>query len=228
VFVDSDRFEPVMIPTPGSSHHRVIIFNGGDPLPRQIRRELPLGAFTIAADSGVEHALALEWPIDLAVGDFDSVSPSSRSVWSLATGWRSTVAKDHTDLELALDAAMSLGPDEIVVVGGHGGRVDHFLAAALVLTRDAYDAAAIRAIVGPARLHVVRRRVDVLGRPGDLLSLLAIAGPATGVTTEGLRYPLRDEPLWPGSTRGVSNELTDDSASVTVASGVLLAVHTPT
>ena len=110
----------------------------------------PRGAFTIAADSGVEHALALEWPIDLAVGDFDSVSAgrAGRGRGAGARVERHPVAKDHTDLELALDAALARRPDEIVVVGGHGGRVDHFLAAALVLTRDAYAGIAVRAIVG--------------------------------------------------------------------------------
>jgi thiamine pyrophosphokinase len=207
----------------------VIIFNGGDPLPRRVTGELPVGAFTIAADSGVEHALGLEWPIDLAVGDFDSVSPAALAAAeaSGARVERHPVAKDSTDLELALDAAMALHPAEIVVVGGHGGRVDHFLAAALLLTREAYADVTVRAIVGPARLHVVRDRLDLAGRPGELVTLLPIAGPALGVTTSGLRYPLQGEPLEPGSTRGVSNELLESHASVALTEGVLLAVHTP-
>ena len=48
---------------------------------------------------------------------------------------------------------------------------------------------------------------DLAGKPfvgpaGELLTLLAVQGPATGVTTTGLRYPLHDEALTPGSTRG--------------------------
>ena len=207
----------------------VIIFNGGDALPRRVVDELPAGAFTIAADSGVEHALALEWPIDLAVGDFDSVAPTALAA-AEATGTRverHPVAKDRTDLELALDAALAEDPAEIVVVGGHGGRVDHFLAGVLVLANDAYADISVRAIVGSARLHVVRQRLDLVGQPGDLLTLLPVAGRVSGVTTEGLRYPLLDEPLEPGSTRGVSNVLLGPTARVTVQGGVLLAVHTP-
>jgi thiamine pyrophosphokinase len=207
----------------------VVIFNGGDALPRRVVDELPAGAFTIAADSGVEHALALGWPIDLAVGDFDSVSPDALAAAEAAGARveRHPVAKDSTDLELALDAAAARRPDEIVVVGGHGGRVDHFLAAALLLTRDTYAGIEVRALVGPARLHVVRDRLELHGTPGDLLTLLAVAGPARGVTTTGLRYPLADEALEPGSTRGVSNELIAPRARVQVTDGVLLAVHTP-
>ncbi|MGZ4718456.1 MAG: hypothetical protein ACXWCB_17340, partial [Acidimicrobiales bacterium] len=101
------------------------------------------------------------------------------------------------------------------------------LAAALLLTRDAYAGIAVRAIVGPARLHVVRDRLVLAGAAGDLLTLLAIAGRVPSVTTAGLRYPLVDEPLEPGSTRGVSNELIAPTASVEVRGGVVLAVHTP-
>ncbi len=207
----------------------VIIFNGGDPLARRVADELPAGAYTIAADSGIEHTLALEWPIDLAVGDFDSVSAAALAA-AEATGTvveRHPAAKDQTDLELALDAALARRPDEIVVVGGHGGRVDHFVAGVLVLANDAYADIAVRAIVGPARLHVVRGQLELFGSPGDLLTLLPIAGPVAGVTTSGLRYPLVDEPLEPGSTRGVSNVLLGPTASVTVRDGVLLAIHTP-
>jgi thiamine pyrophosphokinase len=207
----------------------VIIFNGGDPLPATVVDELEVGAFTIAADSGIEHALVLGWPIDLAVGDFDSVSAGALAAAeaSGARVERHPTAKDQTDLELALDAAVARRPGQIVVVGGHGGRVDHFLAASLVLTRDAYAASRVRAVVGSSRLHVVRDHVELRGRPGDLLTLLPVAGAATGVTTAGLRYPLADEPLEPGSTRGVSNELAAAEASVSLTDGVLLAVHTP-
>ena len=57
-----------------------------------------------------------------------------------------------------------------------------------------------------------------------LCTLLAVNGPATGVTTEGLEYPLRDETLEPGSSRGVSNVFASETAHVTVEDGVLLAI----
>ena len=49
--------------------------------------------------------------------------------------------------------------------------------------------------------------MSLLGAPGAVLTLLALGGPASGVTTDGLRWPLRAETLQPGSTRGVSNEI---------------------
>jgi thiamine pyrophosphokinase len=138
---------------------------------------------------------------------------------------RHPAAKDATDLELALDAALALGPTRVHVLGGHGGRLDHLLANALLLAAPAYAAVAVTAQMGAARITVVRDEALLRGPLGDVVSLLALNGPATGVTTRGLLYPLDRDDLHPGSTRGVSNELVDDDATVTVDGGVLVVVQ---
>ena len=71
---------------------------------------------------------------------------------------------------------------------------------------------------------VVRDHAVLHGRVGDLCSLLALGGPALGVRTEGLRFALAGDDLLPGSTRGVSNELAEPVASVSLENGVLVAV----
>lgn len=213
-------------PTPSPSRpNTVVVFAGGD-LMTSVRGPLPSADVVIAADSGLDQAHRLGYRVDLVLGDFDSVSAEALAVAEADSTRveRYPAAKDATDLELALDAALAFDPREIVVIGGHGGRVDHFLAGALALTRDATTAVAVRALMGPACVFVVRDQLTLDGDPTELLTLLAIRGPATGVTTDGLLYPLRDETLWPGSTRGVSNELTASTASISVGTGVLLAV----
>ena len=93
----------------------------------------------IAADSGLDHAHAPRRRGRLVVGDLDSVDPETLAAAELAgtTVERHPAAKDATDLELALLAARDRGAREIVVVGGHGGRLDHFLANALLLATPA-------------------------------------------------------------------------------------------
>ena len=83
----------------------------------------------------------------------------------------------------------------------------------------------VTARMGEARLAVVRRHVELRGEPGELVSLLAVHGPARSVTTEGLAYPLSAETLLPGSSRGVSNVLVARRATVSLADGVLLAIQ---
>jgi thiamine pyrophosphokinase len=205
----------------------VVVVTGGDDLLPEPLPLLPPDAPVVAADSGIELAQALGLRIHLAVGDFDSVDPDAlrRAKVDGARVERHPQAKDATDLELALDAACSLGPRRIVVLGGHGGRVDHQLGNLLVLAREAYAGVEVVAQMGPARTAVVRRAVELTGAAGELLSLLAVHGPAEGVTTDGLRFPLREDALHPGSSRGISNELSGTTATVRLARGVLLVVQ---
>jgi len=188
---------------------------------------VPRDAYVIAADSGLDHALGLGLKADLVVGDFDSVSAAALAA-ARADGTtieQHPVAKDQTDLELALDHALARRPNRIVVVGGEGGRLDHLVAGLLVLTSERYAAVPIEARTGQAIVTVIRDEVRLHGDRGSVVTLLPVGGTACGVTTEGLRYPLADEDLSPGTTRGVSNELLASVARVRVRSGVLLAIQ---
>ena len=202
----------------------VYAFAGGD-APRHV--EVPPGATVVAADGGARHALALGLRVDLAVGDFDSISTDDLAALERAGTRieRHPVDKDKTDLELALDAALALGTDRVVVVGGGGGRLDHLLGGLLLLASDAYAGLELDALVGEATVHVIRAPRVLRGTPGETISLLALGGPATGVTAEGLVYPLRGETLEPGSTLGVSNTFAAAEARIATETGVLLAVR---
>ena len=106
-----------------------------------------------------------------------------------------------------------------------GGRLDHLLASLLVLGSARYEALEIDALVGDALVHVIRGERTIRGTCGELVTLLPLGGPAEGVTTTGLEYPLANETLEPGSSRGVSNVFTAVGVRVGVERGVLLAVR---
>jgi thiamine pyrophosphokinase len=210
-----------------SASDTVVVVTGGDAIDPRHADDLPAGATVIAVDSGVGQAQRLGLAIDLAIGDFDSVDPPhlARAEADGAAVARHPVVKDATDLELALDAALALGPSRIHVLGGHGGRLDHLLGNLLVLAAPAYATATVTARMGRARVTVVREGAELTGPIGDLVSLLPVHGSARGITTHGLLYPLRGEDLPPGTTRGLSNELVAAPAAVHLEHGVLLAVQ---
>jgi thiamine pyrophosphokinase len=204
----------------------VLVFAGGDP-PGPEGLALTAGAdLVIAADSGLAHARALGVRVDLVIGDLDSVDPAEldAAVADGAVVERHPAAKDATDLELALDAALARDATAVHVLGIGGGRLDHFLGNVLLLASPRYAAARVDAHVGGAHVSVVHDHVVLDGTPGQLCSLLPLGGPAVGVLTDGLRYPLHRETLPPGTTRGVSNEFVVSRATVSLESGVLLAV----
>ena len=204
-----------------------IVLTGGDPVAPAIADRLASDAYVIAADSGLASAARLGLTVDLLVGDMDSVDPAAMAA-AVDGGTQleqHPAAKDRTDLAIALDAALARGVGEVTVVGGHGGRLDHLLGNALVLASDTYASLRMEAFMGAAHVTVVRDRAELEGVRGELVSLLPVHGPALGVATEGLLYPLHGEDLAAGSTRGVSNELTGPTATVTLDDGVLLVVQ---
>jgi thiamine pyrophosphokinase len=161
--------------------------------------------------------------VDLLIGDLDSVSPEALS--SAVRVERHSPDKDATDLELALAAAARLEPESILVLGGAAGRLDHLLGSLLLVAGDAYAAIRVDAQLGPAAVHVIRRERILRGEVGELISLLPVYGPVRGVSTDGLVYPLANEDLEFGSSRGISNVFAGSEARIAIEEGVLLAIR---
>ena len=197
----------------------------------------------IAADYGAHHARAWGWPIDLLIGDLDSLAPAELQAVRAAGVPTVTApaAKDETDLELAVARALSDGATELVICGALGGRADHMLANVLLLARReligvetviADGAQTLRLLRGDPATQSVATQPDeaaclaLAGAPGDLLTLLPLAGDAEGVSTAGLLYPLADETLFFAQARGVSNVFEAATARIWLRRGLLLGVHT--
>ena len=209
-----------------------IVLAGGDPVEPDLRTLLPDGAVVVAADSGLHQAELLGLRVDYVVGDLDSADPAAveRARAAGAVVERHPVDKDATDLELAFDLARDRGALRITVVGGAGGRLDHFLANVALLASPRFADLEIDARLGDAYVVVVQGgrlpRVTT-GAAGSLVTLLPVGGDASGITTIGLQYPLRGATLRPGTSRGVSNVLIGEQASVALDQGTLLVIQTP-
>ena len=193
----------------------------------------------VAAAGGAAYAAALGLgPIDLWVGDGDSLPPAELAALHEA-GVRVELApadKDESDTELAVLAAVDRGATRLTILGGFGGpRLDHALANVLLLGHPGLVDRSAVLLAAMARVRLLRAPVadggpaslSLDGRPGDLVSLLPLSGPAEGVTTTGLHYPLADEALDIGRARGLSNVRVETTASVSLRAGSLLVVETP-
>jgi thiamine pyrophosphokinase len=207
-----------------------IVLAGGDPVEPTLRRLLCDDAVVVAADSGLHQAELLGLRVDFVVGDLDSADPAAveRARAAGAVVERHPVDKDATDLELALDVARERGARRITVVGGAGGRLDHFLANVALLAAPRFADLEIDARLGEAYVVVVQggRPPHVMtGTAGSIVTLLPACGDACGITTEGLQYPLHGETLGRGTTRGVSNVLVREEGSVVLDEGTLLVIQ---
>lgn len=209
---------------------KAVIVAHGDVAPSD-RAQIADGDLVIAADAG---ALSLDaWGVrpGLLVGDFDSLGLERAAVLEKrgTRVIRHPVAKAESDLELALRCAIDEGADDIVILGAFGGlRLDHALANTMLLADPAYRATRLTAIWGVTRVRPLHgpAEVDIDVPVGAVVTLLPMSGDATGIRTRGLRYPLHDEPLRFGRSRGLSNEVTSHPASVLLVHGALLVIET--
>jgi thiamine pyrophosphokinase len=180
----------------------------------------------LAADGGLHNCRRLGLVPSVVIGDLDSIDAADLASLQ-ATVVRHPERKDETDLELALEYAVRHGAREILVLGALGDRWDQTLANALLLASPTL--AAVRTWLADGSQQVTLARpgqpLQIDGLPGDTLSLLPLAGDAHGVTTDGLEYPLENETLHFGATRGVSNTLLGTTATVHLTAGLLLVVH---
>jgi thiamine pyrophosphokinase len=188
------------------------------------------GAYVLAADGGVQHAEKLGLDVDVLIGDLDSLDEEDGAALEGTNVHtvRAAAQKDETDLELALLYAEDMGARHIVVLGGFGDRIDMSFSNLLLLMHPDLTTVRIEYWYGRQTAWVIRPPGDAIhGQPGDTLSLIPLGGDALGISTHQLYYPLNNETLVFGPARGVSNVLTGSSARVDLASGIMLAVHTP-
>jgi thiamine pyrophosphokinase len=223
--------------------HALILADGDPPDAAALDRAWPGWSdgidLIVAADGGAAYADSLGLgPIDLWVGDGDSLSPAALEALRRAGVPVELAAadKDESDTELAVLAAIDRGATRLTILGAFGGpRLDHALANVLLLGhRRLVDRTAVL-LSSAVRLRLIRApgpdgglgSLSLSGRPGGLVSLLPFAGPAGGVTTSGLQYGLRDETLEVGPARGLSNVRLEPTATVSLKVGSLLVVETP-
>ncbi len=209
----------------------LIIANGTRRARRQLQSLARSAALVIAADGGAEIAERAGVSPHLLIGDMDSVpAPTRDRLASLGIEIQATSPdKDQTDAELALEIAAARGASEVWLAAALGGRVDHTLANLLLPLLARRLGVRLRLVDGRTEAHLAEGPVVLNARVGDLVSLIPLSPAVEGITTVGLRYPLRDEPLVRGATRGISNVVVSTPAGLAgVGAGDLLLVHTRT
>ena len=207
---------------------RILIFANGElPDIDSARSLVQKDDHIICADGGTRHALALGIQPNLIIGDMDSVE---KGVLRKFEGDGVNIElypqdKNETDLELAINCAIELQPKQIVIVAALGGRLDQTLANIALLTDIRLSTFDVRLDDGVEEIFLCRDQAEVLGRRGDIVSLIPWQGTVAKVQTKNLKWVLQKETLYPDKTRGISNEMTNNVAYVSIASGLLLIVH---
>jgi thiamine pyrophosphokinase len=207
---------------------KAVIVAGGAHEPAD-RHVVDSADLVIAADGGTGWLDTFGRAPDRVVGDLDSSDPAL--IGRLADAGvpvdRHPTDKDASDLELSLAAAAASGADDITILGGLGGALDHLAANLLLLGAPLAEGRVIRLVLGgtSARMLVGPARAELAGAPGTRITLLAVGEAADGVSTRGLRWPVEDAHLDAGSSRGLANVVTTSPAEVWVQAGRVLVIE---
>jgi len=184
----------------------------------------------VAADGGARWLAAQGLRPDLVVGDLDSLDrrdierlqePGTRFV-------RHPAEKDASDTELAVEAAISAGADRVVLLGAFGGsRIDHELANVMLLVDPAFSQVDVRLQRSSTLVRGIsgNRSLVIEAGLGETVTVLPLGGDAMGVSTRGLQYALDEETLLMGRSRGLSNVVIGQPASVSIRAGSLLVIE---
>lgn len=178
--------------------------------------------YIICADGGYAHAAAAGITPDLVVGDFDSLDGQ------VAPGVpveHVPAEKNDTDTMLCLKRGLEKGCDEFIIAGGLGGRLDHTIANLQTLAYGCERGCFV--LLADSRNLVTMTGPDTVQIPrvnGYKLSVFAYGGAAEGVCERGVKYPLDGARLESTFPLGVSNEFSEETATISCQSGRLLIV----
>jgi thiamine pyrophosphokinase len=203
---------------------RIIIFANGDlPNPEKARALIRGDDEVIAADGGTRHALALGFPPNVIIGDMDSFNIERLTLNAEIIQFPAD--KNETDLELAIQHALTLNPEQVVILAALGGRLDQTLGNIALISNVKRLTFNVVLDDGVEEVFFCHDKCEINGAVGDIVSLLPWQGEVTGIVTENLKWVLQNETLYPNKTRGISNEMTNKTATVQIKSGLLLLVH---
>lgn len=183
----------------------------------------------VGVDAGSLFLLKHNLPLDMAVGDFDSVSAEELQ-WIKAEAKSLTQApaeKDDTDLELALKTVFEQYPEaQVSVLGAFGGRLDHMMSN-LFLASEPSLASFMQQIKLQDSLNLVRffPQGRHLIEPVEGMTYVSFM-PSDGsrLTIEGAKYPLNTSNYFFKKCYS-SNEFIDENLVIELDSGYVVVIY---
>lgn len=184
--------------------------------------------FIIAADSGCERLRGYGLCPDVVIGDMDSLDvEKAKAMFPSAEYILLPAEKDYTDTKECLDYAITKGFDDIVIIGGLGGRLDHTLANIHLLAYAAKRKVDLEIVDGKNHATYLKNASATVSKRRGFryLSIIPLSDELKGVSITGVKYPLDGAVVSRDDAVTVSNEITDSMAVVTIAEGEAVIIE---
>ncbi len=184
----------------------------------------------ICADGGINLAYNEDIPVDHLVGDLDSINSSQLNLYlskypSLEIH-TFPPEKDLTDTALAIEFAISKEVDEILIIGGMGGRIDHTLA--IIQTIAYYAKSNIKCSLCNKNnfLYITNEKsfkLPILS--GKYFSIFSFDQEINRVSINGGKYNISNHKIKNTFPLGVSNQfILGENVSIEKSEGSLIVI----
>ena len=183
----------------------------------------------IAADRGMDFLYEHKITPDIIVGDFDSVKNEALSYFKekgMSDIHVLNPEKDDTDSECALQIALDHGADHIIIIGATGTRIDHVLGNISLLGKAMSEGKMAELLDTHNRIRMIDNELEIEKNKqyGKYVSIIPVCK-NNKITLEGFKYPLKDYTFEGFNTLGISNEIVDDIAKITVNEGQYIVIE---
>lgn len=211
---------------------KYLIVSGGYASDEFVSEIIRRGGFEVvmAADSGLDFLYRTGIMPDVIVGDFDSVKSDALDYFREFEHIEMCMLnpeKDDTDTEFAIREAIRRGASKITIVGGTGTRIDHVLGNICLLGIGLEENVKIVLLDEHNRIRMIDKPLVLKKEEqyGQYISLVPYSDRVTGVTLTGLKYPLTDYTMGGFNSLGISNEIVDEEATISLTSGQMLVIE---
>ncbi|CAM2998005.1 thiamine diphosphokinase [Flavobacterium frigoris] len=200
-----------------SSHHIVrddqepalIIANGASCDPELLGQLLEWSPLVIVLDSAMERVMKLDIKVDVLLGDFDrNFDAESYRKSQYPIEIVHTPDQSKTDLEKAFDYLYERKIPAVNVVWATGKRTDHTITNLTNIVRYR-EKLKIVILDDHSKVFLLSKRFEKWYTANTPISLIPI-GHVTGIHSENLFYPLKDDSLTIGYRTGSSNHVVKD------------------
>lgn len=186
--------------------------------------------FIVAVDAGLNFFYQAEIEPDIVVGDFDSVGEEVLEFYRDHEHVEICMLnpeKDDTDTEAAIREVIQRGANKITLMGGTGTRIDHLLGNVSLLGIGLEEDVSIELVDPYNRIRMINQGIEIAKKEqfGKFLSVIPYSDKVTGVTFEGVKYPLMNYTMGGYNSLGISNEITEEKAKISFEEGILLVIE---
>lgn len=183
----------------------------------------------IGIDRGLNFCYENQVKPDYILGDFDSIDKEALQYYESQPDTkirRYQPEKDATDTAIGMELALKLGSDRIFLLGATGGRLDHYMGNLKSLITAAKHGCQAWILDKQNAITLLDKPTELCKKEqfGNYVSFFSMGDCVKGLTLRGFKYPLTEYTMENEDGIGISNEIVDETATVSFREGLVLMI----